>query len=77
MRPTEYIVVWCDSPLGLISHRVRENDTLITYLENEIPPTIPIITSAREAFRLLNFKNGDKVAVPYESVEHWFGWEVV
>jgi hypothetical protein len=76
MRPTEYIVVWCDSPLGLISHRVREDDGLITYTESEIPPSIPVVTSAREAFRLLNFKDGSKVAVPYKSVEFWFGWEV-
>ena len=76
MRPTEYVVLWCDSPLGLISLRVQDDGTPVTFTELQIPPDIQICERAKEVFKVLNEKDGTKIAVPFNSLFAFFGWEV-
>lgn len=76
MVPTEYLIVWCDSPLGLISHRVHEDDSPILYTHGDIPPGIAIPDTANEVFKILSRRAGDKVAVSSYDVPLYFGWEL-
>jgi hypothetical protein len=76
MNPTEYVVVWCDSPLGLLSTRVNDRGEPVRFLESEIPPEIRILGTATQVFEVLRAKDGTKIAVPYESLPFFFGWEL-
>lgn len=69
-----YAVVWCDSPLGLVSVRVDRLGEPCSYIRSEIPPQIALCENAAEVFTTLGRRDGTKIAVPYNSLYIFFGW---
>ena len=68
------IIVWCDSPLGLISTRVDEQGKPVVYDISAVDDTVALPTTVDEVFAILNRRDGQKVAVRKDAVELLFGW---
>lgn len=71
-----YIVVWCDSPLGLISTRVYNNGKPVTYCSRDLPSTVRIPGTTEGIFAILNKRDGTMVALHEAAVRSTFGWDI-
>lgn len=77
MKTNECIVVWCDSPLGLVSTRVDESGLPVRFVIDNIDPTVATLaTHHRTVFDILKQKDGTKVAIPVPYVKQTLGWNI-
>lgn len=68
------IIVWCDSPLGLISTRVNEDGRPVFFSGSELDESIPCLSDDREVFAILRKRDGTKIAIRDYNVKSLFGW---
>ncbi len=77
MRPEQCLIVWCDSPLGLISTRVDEDGQPVRYTVDHVDPDVaPVVTHTRAIFDILRKKDGTKIAIPTPYVTQTLGWTI-
>ena len=71
----DFVVVWCDSPLGLISVRIDSRGNPVIYNKAELPNTVAVPEDLTEIFAILSKRDGTLVAVPANSLNLTFGWK--
>jgi hypothetical protein len=69
------IIVWCDSPSGLISTRVDSNDQILQFTDEQLPE-IEILTQPEKVFDILKRQDGTKIAIPLQYVSDILGWDL-
>ncbi len=66
------VVVWCDSPAGLISTRIDEDGSPVEFDMSQVD--LDVVYDETDLFKVLGRKDGTKVALPIGLVEDCLGW---